>query len=70
MMQFQRYVKNEHVTNKKQILIKKQLQKKFKLDLDDNEAALYIKSMINESVKAMLPQMVETIHRWAQNRRS
>lgn len=41
-----------------------QLQKKFRLDLDDGEAAVYLQSMINESVKALLPQMVESFHRY------
>eukprot|EP00249_Psilotum_nudum_P022816 c28649_g1_i2 orf=409-1827(-) len=42
------------------------LQEKFRLDLDDEEAVQYFQSLINDSVSALFPQMVETIHRWAQ----
>jgi len=43
-----------------------QLQEKFRLDLDDEEAVQFFQSLINDSVSALFPQMVETIHRWAQ----
>lgn len=43
-----------------------QLQEKFRLDLDDEEAIHFFQDLINESVSALFPQMVETIHRWAQ----
>lgn len=43
-----------------------QLQEKFRLDLDDEEAVQYFQTLINDSVSALFPQMVETIHRWAQ----
>lgn len=42
------------------------LQEKFRLDLDDEEAIQYFQTLINDSVSALFPQMVETIHRWAQ----
>jgi phosphatidylinositol kinase/protein kinase (PI-3 family) len=43
-----------------------QLQEKFRLDLDDEEAVQFFQSLINDSVSALFPQVVETIHRWAQ----
>ena len=43
---------------------------KFRLDLTNEEAAQYFQELINESVSALFPQMVETIHRWAQYWRS
>lgn len=42
------------------------LQEKFKLDLDDEACIHFFQDLINESVSALFPQMVETIHRWAQ----
>ncbi|AQK52127.1 Phosphatidylinositol 3-kinase VPS34 [Zea mays] len=42
------------------------LQEKFRLDLDDEEAIHFFQDLINDSVSALFPQMVETIHRWAQ----
>jgi len=42
------------------------LQEKFRLDLDDEDAIQFFQTLINESVSALFPQMVETIHRWAQ----
>ncbi|CAA3031722.1 Phosphatidylinositol 3-kinase, root isoform [Olea europaea subsp. europaea] len=42
------------------------LQEKFRLDLDDEESIHFFQDLINESVSALFPQMVETIHRWAQ----
>ncbi|KAI7992648.1 Phosphatidylinositol 3-kinase VPS34 [Camellia lanceoleosa] len=39
-----------------------QLQEKFRLDLDDEECIHFFQDLINESVKALFPQ----IHRWAQ----
>lgn len=43
-----------------------QLQEKFRLDLDDEACVHFFQDLINESVSALFPQMVETIHRWAQ----
>ncbi|XP_010269374.1 PREDICTED: phosphatidylinositol 3-kinase, root isoform isoform X2 [Nelumbo nucifera] len=42
------------------------LQEKFRLDLDDEDCIHFFQDLINESVSALFPQMVETIHRWAQ----
>ncbi|XWS63673.1 hypothetical protein CRYUN_Cryun06bG0121700 [Craigia yunnanensis] len=42
------------------------LQAKFRLDLDDEAGIHFFQDLINESVSALFPQMVETIHRWAQ----
>ncbi|KAM7484229.1 hypothetical protein LguiA_000238 [Lonicera macranthoides] len=42
------------------------LQEKFRLDLDDEGCIQFFQDLINESVSALFPQMVETIHRWAQ----
>ncbi|KAL6640027.1 hypothetical protein ACP70R_022337 [Stipagrostis hirtigluma subsp. patula] len=42
------------------------LQQKFRLDLEDETAIHFFQDLINESVSALFPQMVETIHRWAQ----
>ncbi|XP_022005232.1 phosphatidylinositol 3-kinase, root isoform isoform X2 [Helianthus annuus] len=42
------------------------LQEKLRLDLDDEECIHFFQDLINESVSALFPQMVETIHRWAQ----
>ncbi|XP_066361256.1 phosphatidylinositol 3-kinase, root isoform-like [Miscanthus floridulus] len=43
-----------------------QLEQKFRMDLDDEDAIHFFQDLINESVSALFPQMVETIHRWAQ----
>jgi phosphatidylinositol 3-kinase len=48
----------------------RKLQEKFKMDLTDDEAIVYMQSIINESEKALFPQITETIHRWAQYWRS
>ncbi|XP_058088685.1 phosphatidylinositol 3-kinase, root isoform isoform X2 [Magnolia sinica] len=42
------------------------LQEKFRLDLDDEDSVHFFQDLINDSVSALFPQMVETIHRWAQ----
>jgi phosphatidylinositol 3-kinase len=46
------------------------LQEKLKLDLNDAQAVIFMQSVINESEKALFPQITETIHRWAQYWRS
>jgi len=43
---------------------------KLRLDLSDEEAALYFQDLISESVSSLFPQINETIHRWAQYWRS
>ncbi|XP_024518652.1 phosphatidylinositol 3-kinase VPS34 [Selaginella moellendorffii] len=42
------------------------LQEKFQLSLDDEEAIQFFQLLINESVNALFPQVVDTMHRWAQ----
>ncbi|OWM76069.1 phosphatidylinositol 3-kinase, root isoform [Punica granatum] len=42
------------------------LQEKFNLDLDDEACIHFFQGLITDSVNALFPQMVETIHRWAQ----
>ncbi|KAL5723815.1 phosphatidylinositol 3-kinase [Ranunculus cassubicifolius] len=42
------------------------LQEKFRLEMNDEECIHFFQDLINESVSALFPQMVETIHRWAQ----
>ena len=46
------------------------VQEKFKLELSDEEAIVYMQSILNESEKALFPQITETFHRWAQYWRS
>lgn len=52
---------------KKSIL---KVQEKFKMELNDEEAGKFFQGLITESVKALFPQITETIHRWAQYWRS
>ncbi|KAL6752332.1 putative phosphatidylinositol 3-kinase [Haematococcus lacustris] len=42
------------------------LQDKFRLDLDDEAAMGWMQMLLNESATALIPQIVETTHRWAQ----
>lgn len=48
------------------ILFFSQVQDKFRLDLSDEEAVQYLQSLIDESVSAMLPVVVEQFHKMAQ----
>jgi phosphatidylinositol 3-kinase len=41
-------------------------QEKLYLDLDDAAARDKMQQLINESATALMPQIVETTHRWAQ----
>ncbi|CAI2174621.1 6179_t:CDS:10, partial [Funneliformis geosporum] len=41
------------------------VQEKFRLDLTEEEAIKYFQNLINDSVNAMFPQVIETIHKWA-----
>ena len=41
-------------------------QEKFRLDLNDQGAVEWMQQLINESATALMPQIVETTHRWAQ----
>lgn len=45
------------------------LHENFRLDLDDEEAIHFFQSLINESISAFFPQVVEAIHKLAQLRR-
>jgi phosphatidylinositol 3-kinase len=40
-------------------------QEKFRLDLSDEEAETHILALIDQSVSALFPQMMEKIHKWA-----
>ncbi|RKP08211.1 atypical PIKK PI3K protein kinase [Thamnocephalis sphaerospora] len=42
------------------------VQEKFRLDLSEEEAIHHFQGLINESVSALFPQVIETIHKWAQ----
>eukprot|EP00882_Tetradesmus_deserticola_P028805 GHRQ01032100.1.p1 GENE.GHRQ01032100.1~~GHRQ01032100.1.p1 ORF type:complete len:238 (+),score=109.83 GHRQ01032100.1:461-1174(+) len=42
------------------------LQEKLRLDFDDEQAIEQMQQLINESATALMPQIVETTHRWAQ----
>jgi len=41
------------------------VQEKFRLDLTEEEAEKLLLSLIDESVSALFPQVMEKIHRWA-----
>ena len=41
------------------------VQEKFRLDLNDEDAAAYLLTLVDESVSALFPQLVEKIHKWA-----
>ena len=41
-------------------------QEKCRLDLNDQGAVEWMQALINESATALMPQIVETTHRWAQ----
>jgi len=41
------------------------VQEKFRLDLTEEEAEKILLSLIDESVSALFPQVMENIHRWA-----
>lgn len=40
------------------------VQEKFRLELTDEEAIITFQSLINESITALFPVMVEKIHTW------
>ncbi|KAF9322040.1 Phosphatidylinositol (PI) 3-kinase [Podila horticola] len=42
------------------------VEERFQLDLTDDEAIKFFQNLINESVSALIPQIAETIHGWAQ----
>ena len=39
---------------------------RFRLDLTNEEASRYFQELINASVSALFPQLVEQLHSWAQ----
>ncbi len=41
-------------------------QEKFRLDISDEQAVEFMQQLINESATAVMPQIVEITHRWAQ----
>jgi phosphatidylinositol 3-kinase len=41
------------------------VQEKFRLDLNDEQAERFLLSLVDESVSALFPQIVEKIHKWA-----
>jgi phosphatidylinositol 3-kinase len=41
-------------------------QEKLALELDDGQAYEQMQQLINESATALMPQIMETTHRWAQ----
>ncbi|KAK9811578.1 hypothetical protein WJX72_006428 [[Myrmecia] bisecta] len=42
------------------------LQEKLRLDVDDEAAVEWMQQLLNESATALMPQIMETTHRWAQ----
>ncbi|KAI8326377.1 phosphatidylinositol 3-kinase [Martensiomyces pterosporus] len=42
------------------------VQDKFRLDLSEEEAMRFFQTLISDSVRALFPQVIETIHKWAQ----
>lgn len=47
-------------------IVSSDAQEKFRLDLDDEAAVQWMQALLNESATALMPQIVETTHRWAQ----
>ncbi|KAJ2358860.1 Phosphatidylinositol (PI) 3-kinase [Coemansia sp. RSA 2618] len=42
------------------------VQDKFRLDLSEEDAMRFFQTLISDSVRALFPQVIETIHKWAQ----
>lgn len=42
------------------------VQEKFRLDLSEEQAVVFFSQLINESVSALFPQVIDRIHSWAQ----
>ena len=42
------------------------VQKKFRLELSEEDAVRFFESLIGDSVTAVMAVMIETVHRWAQ----
>ena len=53
----------DHLRSEQDVL---SVAKKFRLDLNNEEASRYFQELINESVSALFPQLVEKLHTWAQ----
>ncbi|KAG0236340.1 Phosphatidylinositol (PI) 3-kinase [Mortierella sp. GBA43] len=43
------------------------IEERFQLNLSDDDAIKFFQNLINESVSALIPQIAETIHGWAQH---
>ncbi|KAF9985209.1 Phosphatidylinositol (PI) 3-kinase [Modicella reniformis] len=43
------------------------VEERFQLNLSDDDAIKFFQNLINESVSALIPQIAETIHGWAQH---
>ncbi|KAG0301860.1 Phosphatidylinositol (PI) 3-kinase [Dissophora globulifera] len=43
------------------------VEERFQLNLTDDEAIKFFQNLINESVSALIPQIADTIHGWAQH---
>ncbi|OMH78844.1 Phosphatidylinositol 3-kinase, root isoform [Zancudomyces culisetae] len=48
----------------------KVIEDRYRLDLTDDLAVQYLQSVISDSINALFPQVIETIHKWAQYWRS
>ena len=42
------------------------LQEKLRLEMDDEAAIEWMQQLLNESATALMPQIMETTHKWAQ----
>lgn len=42
------------------------VQEKLRLDTDDEGAVEWMQQLLNESATALMPQIMETTHKWAQ----
>ena len=49
-----------------QFLIALQVEDKFRLDLTEEEAVKYLQGLIDLSIRAMFPELMEKIHKFAQ----
>lgn len=42
------------------------MQEKLRLDLKDEDAAVWMQQLLSESATALIPQIMEATHKWAQ----
>ncbi|KAI3656482.1 hypothetical protein MP638_006069 [Amoeboaphelidium occidentale] len=42
------------------------VQEKFRLDISEEEAIVYFDKLMTDSLNALFPQLMETVHKWAQ----